>query len=169
MGSKIEKNVIAPRLEVRGFQVDIDYNKSIVQLIQECDRVNKDSKFEFVADEIKKDNMLDVQFKRRILHDNIAVEEIVNFMPRDSCNMSCKQILINMSRRGYRPATIRETLSLFIDYPKIQRIFFGFALGSTFHGPKGNLFHPFIAHNKIMLSPDSGLASCENWFPAIRK
>jgi hypothetical protein len=59
-------------------------------------------------------------------------------------DMTSEQVIVEMEKRGYRPAKIEDLSALGVAYPELQKQFPIVALGSVWQGPLGYRHVPFL-------------------------
>ena len=62
-------------------------------------------------------------------------------------DMSTDEVLAELDKQGYRPATLKELLPLGEKYPNLQREFPIIALGSVWRDSNGNRFCPYLGRD----------------------
>ena len=59
-------------------------------------------------------------------------------------DMSTDEVLAELDKQGYRPATLKELLAIGEKHPDLQKEFPIFALGSVWQDPNGRRYCPFL-------------------------
>jgi hypothetical protein len=98
------------------FIILVDETKTVVKLV-------KEGKFDWSNDYISSKNFPKLAEGRKTLRETV----IFHF----GKSISSKQVIVEMDKAGYRPATIWELLGLALKEPDLQRKFSIIALGST--------------------------------------
>ena len=108
------------------YTVTVDYSKSVTELV-------KEGKYDWANDSITTSNFPSKEKGSKRV-------EITLFKFKE--NITSKEVVKKMKAKGYRPATIKELLTLGVNKPDLQRGNWIVALGSKWLGSFGDVHVP---------------------------
>ena len=140
------------------YDIVVNYNRSLADMIKAC-------KYNWVNNDI---NSKHFPLKGKGKHElSAALFYLDRYIESDD-------VITEMDKQGYRPATIEELLALDEKYPDLQKEFLIIALGSVWRRPSGDRDVPCLRWNGSERGLDlywfDGKRYVADWrFLAIRK
>jgi len=139
------------------YSITVNYDLSVEQLIQA-------SMFSWFNDSV---------VSRHFPSSEKGVAEILVFLVNFNRDISSKDVIRELDRQGFRPATLKELLALSIAHPDLQRNNCIVAFGSIWCDSGGGVFVPYLyggeSGRDLNLGGWSGVWYSHWQFAAVRR